>query len=90
MAFQNTDAVLLRRGLDFQGRRAFHRRFRPETVGFGVAAVLLFPLMNILAVPAFVVGATRLVNDLESFRDTAPDEARTAISLSGQLEGPTA
>ena len=90
VAFQNTDAVLLRRGLDFQGRRAFHRQFRPETVGFGVAAVLLFPLMNILAVPAFVVGATRLVNDLEAFRDTAPDEERAAISVTGQLEGPTA
>ena len=90
VAFQNTDAVLLRRGLDFQGRRAFHRRFRPETVGFGVAAVLLFPLMNILAVPAFVVGATRLVNDLEAFRDTAPEEETTAVTLSDAVEGPTA
>ncbi len=67
LAFQNTDAVLLRRGLDFTQRHGFHRRFRAETMGFGVASVLLFPLLNILAVPIFVVAATRLVNDLEQF-----------------------
>ena len=67
VAFQNTDAVLLRRGMDFRARHAFHRRFRPETLGFGVASVLLFPLMNVFAVPIFVVAATRLVNDLEEF-----------------------
>ncbi len=66
VAFQNTDAVLLRRGMDFGERRGFHSRFRAETLGFGVASVLLFPIMNILAVPVFVVAATRLVNDLES------------------------
>lgn len=66
VAFQNTDAVLLRRGLDFTQRHAFHRRFRAETIGFGVASVLLFPIMNILALPVFAVAATRLVNDLES------------------------
>jgi uncharacterized protein involved in cysteine biosynthesis len=83
VAFQNTDAVLLRRGLVFRERRGFHRRFRPETLGFGIAAVLLFPLMNVLAVPIFVVGATRLVNDLEEVRDT-PSEAETAAILAAE------
>ena len=72
VAFQNTDAVLLRRGMDFTQRHEFHHRFRPETLGFGVASVLLFPLMNIFAVPIFVVAATRLVNDLEEYRAAPP------------------
>ncbi len=79
VAFQNTDAVLLRRGLDFLERQAFHHRFRPETLGFGVASVLLFPVMNVLAVPVFVVAATRLVNDLEAVRDQPSDEETAAI-----------
>lgn len=81
VAFQNTDAVLLRRGMDFTQRHEFHRRFRPETLGFGVASVLLFPIMNVLAVPIFVVAATRLVNDLEEYRaaptgSSSPDSER--------------
>lgn len=79
VAFESTDAVLLRRGMDFAERRAFHRRFRPETLGFGVASVLLFPFLNLLAVPIFVVAATRLVNDLEAVRDSPSDEDIAAI-----------
>ena len=79
VAFENTDAVLLRRGMNFKERRAFHRRFRPETLGFGVASVLLFPLLNVFAVPIFVVAATRLVNDLEAVRDQPSDEETKAI-----------
>lgn len=83
VAFQNTDAVLLRRGLDFRERQEFHRRFRSETLGFGVASVLLFPIMTVLAVPVFVVAATRLVNDLEAVRDT-PSEEETAAILAAE------
>jgi uncharacterized protein involved in cysteine biosynthesis len=79
VAFQSTDAVLLRRGMDFRQRQDFHRRFRPETVGFGVASVLLFPILTVIAVPVFVVAATRLVNDLEAVRDDARDEETAAI-----------
>jgi len=85
VAFQNTDAVLLRRGMDFLERQAFHHRFRPETLGFGVASVLLFPLMNVLAVPVFVVAATRLVNDLEAVRDTPSEEETAAIIAAEDL-----
>jgi uncharacterized protein involved in cysteine biosynthesis len=79
VAFQNTDAVLLRRGLDFRGRQVFHHRFRPETLGFGVASVLLFPLMTVLAVPVFVVAATRLVSDLEAVQEAPTEEEMAAI-----------
>ena len=79
VAFENTDAVLLRRGLEFRERQAFHKRFRPETLGFGVASVLLFPILNVLAVPIFVVAATRLVNELEAVQAQPPDEDVAAI-----------
>ena len=85
VAFQSTDSVLLRRGMDFLERQAFHRRFRPETVGFGVASVLLFPLMTVLAVPVFVVAATRLVNDLEAVRDQPTDEETAAIITAEEM-----
>jgi CysZ protein len=75
VAFENTDAVLLRRGMAFRERQGFHRRFRPETLGFGVASVLLFPLLNVFAVPIFVVAATRLVNDLEAVSEQRTGEA---------------
>ena len=85
VAFQSTDSVLLRRGMDFLERQAFHHRFRPETLGFGVASVLLFPLMTVLAVPVFVVAATRLVNDLEAVRDQPSDEETAAIIAAEEL-----
>lgn len=86
VAFENTDAVLLRRGLDFSARRAFHRRFRPETLGFGVAAMLLFPILNVFAVPIFVVAATRLVMDLEAVRDQPTDEETAAILAAEDIQ----
>lgn len=79
VAFQNTDSVLLRRGMGFTQRREFHARFRAETLGFGVAAVLLFPVINVFAVPVFVVAATRLVNDLEGVADSPSEEETAAI-----------
>jgi len=79
VAFQSTDSVLLRRGMDFLARQRFHHRFRPETLGFGVSSVLLFPIMTVLAVPIFVVAATRLVNDLEAVEDSPSEEETLAI-----------
>ena len=94
VAFESTDAVLLRRGLDFAARQEFHRRFRPETLGFGVASVLLFPIMTVLAVPVFVVAATRLVNDLETVQGTPSEEETAAIIAAEELgavpKGPSA
>jgi CysZ protein len=66
LAFQQTDAALARHGLDFRSRRLWHRRWRAESLGFGLAALvaLLLPLANLLLAPALVVGATRLVLEL--------------------------
>jgi len=57
---------LERRGLHLAGRVRFVWRHRAQTLGFGVTAFLLFlvPLMNVLAMPGAVVGATLLVRRL--------------------------
>jgi uncharacterized protein involved in cysteine biosynthesis len=63
MAVNQTDGVLARRGLDFEERRAWHRRLRLESLGFGLAAVwtLLIPIANLLLLPLLAIGATLLV-----------------------------
>jgi CysZ protein len=57
---------LERRGLHLAGRLRFVWRHRGQTLGFGITAFLLFlvPLMNLLAMPGAVVGATLLVRRL--------------------------
>jgi len=67
LALQETEPALARRGLDFAARRAWHRRWRAESVGFGLAGLLLLgiPCVNFLLAPALVVGGTLLVNELE-------------------------
>lgn len=82
LAFQQTDATLARRGFDFAARRAWHRHWKLESLGFGVAGLvtLLVPLANVLVVPALAVGGTLLVLELEDQlippdRGTAPPEA---------------
>jgi CysZ protein len=66
LAFQNTDPALARRGLGFAERRAWHRRHRPESLGFGLAslACLLVPCAGLLMIPALVTGGTLLVLEL--------------------------
>ena len=67
LALQQTDPALTRRGLEFKARRRWHGRFRPESLGFGAAGLLLLlvPLANLLLIPALTVGATRLVMELD-------------------------
>jgi uncharacterized protein involved in cysteine biosynthesis len=71
LAFQTTESVLSRRGLDFAARRAWHAAFRAESLGFGLGGlvVLLVPCSGLLLAPIFApalaVGATRLVLELE-------------------------
>lgn len=57
---------LERRGLRLRARLAFIWRHRRFTVAFGVATFGLFlvPLMNILAMPGAIVGATLLAREL--------------------------
>jgi CysZ protein len=66
LAFQHTDAPLARRGLGFEARRAWHRRWRAESLGFGLAGLitLIVPFANFLLAPALTVGATLLVLEL--------------------------
>lgn len=67
MSFQMTDPALTRRGLSFGDKRRWHRRWRAESTGFGLAGMvsLFVPLANLLLGPALVAGGTLLVLDLE-------------------------
>jgi uncharacterized protein involved in cysteine biosynthesis len=67
LAYQETDSPLTRRGLDFARRRHWHRAWRWESLGFGLAglAVLVVPFANLLLAPALTVGGTRLVLEIE-------------------------
>ena len=72
IAFQFSDPPLTRRGLGFRQKRAWHRRHRPEVLGFGLAGLvaLLVPFADLLVAPSLAVGGTLLVLDLED-RDGA-------------------
>src|SRR4029450_5473904 len=65
---------LERRGVHLAGRLQFVWRHRAQTLGFGVTAFLLFlvPLMNVLAMPGAVVGATLLVRRARGGRAGPP------------------
>lgn len=96
LAFQQTDSPLARRGRSFGERRRWHSEWRPESLGFGLAGLLLLviPIANLIAVPALAVGATRLVIELEAIgspeatppatgeKDAPPEKADTAPASS--------
>jgi CysZ protein len=67
IAHQHTEAALARRGLGFEARREWHRRWRAESMGFGLAGLvtLIVPFANFLLAPALAVGGTLLVLELE-------------------------
>jgi uncharacterized protein involved in cysteine biosynthesis len=67
LALQQTDLPLTRRGLTFSQRRAWHRRWRPESLGFGLAGLitLLVPFANVLIAPVLTVAGTLFVLELE-------------------------
>lgn len=67
LAFQQTEAPLARRGLDFASRREWHRCWKAESLGFGLAGLvtLVVPLANLLLTPVLAVGGTLLVLELE-------------------------
>jgi uncharacterized protein involved in cysteine biosynthesis len=67
LAFQLTDSPLARRGRSFSERRRWHREWRWESLGFGLAGLLVLavPLANLLLAPGLAVGATRLVVEIE-------------------------
>ena len=43
------------------------------------------PLLTVLAVPVFVVAATRLVNDLEAVQDSPSEEETAAIIAAEEM-----
>jgi uncharacterized protein involved in cysteine biosynthesis len=53
--------------MDFGQRRAWHRQYRPESMGFGLVglALLFVPLANFLLASALTVGGTLMVLELE-------------------------
>jgi CysZ protein len=79
LAFQQTDVPLARRGRDFRARRAWHRRYRAESIGFGLAGLvtLIVPFANLLIGPALAVGGTLLVIEFEEGLPV-PDPAQPA------------
>lgn len=88
LALQETDGTLSRRGLSFDARREWHRRWRPESLGFGLAGLvaLAVPLANLLLAPALAVGATRLVLELEALTVAAEAAARESGESRGNPE----
>jgi CysZ protein len=78
LAFQQTDATLARRGMSFGERRKWHRYWKLESMGFGMAGLvtLVVPLANFLVGPALAVGGTLLVLELED-QLIPPDVAAT-------------
>ena len=81
LALQQTDVPLARRGLAFGARRAWHRKWRAESLGFGLLGLvtLVVPLANLLLAPALAVGGTLLVLELEEDL-VVPDRAAPAAA----------
>jgi CysZ protein len=67
VAMEMTDFALTRHGASMADKLAWHRRWLPESQGFGLAGMLglLVPFANILIGPSLVTGATLLVLDIE-------------------------
>ncbi len=67
VAMQMTDFALTRHGAAIAEKLAWHRRWLPESQGFGLAGMLglLVPFANVLIGPSLVTGATLLVLDIE-------------------------
>jgi CysZ protein len=64
LALEYADYPLGNRGLDFKAQRRLLRRYWPLALGFGGMTLLLtlIPLLNFLAMPAAVIGATLMWN----------------------------
>ena len=84
LSFQQTEAPLSRRGLSFTARRQWHRRWRPESLGFGLAGLvtLLVPVANLFLTPALTAGAALFVLELEP---QEPGGSESSIPLTYRL-----
>jgi uncharacterized protein involved in cysteine biosynthesis len=88
VALQMTDPALSRRGMSFADKRRWHREWRVETQGFGLAGMLglIVPLANLLLGPALVTGGTLLVLELE---DVTGPRTRTTDAGAGEADAAT-
>jgi uncharacterized protein involved in cysteine biosynthesis len=73
LSFQQTAFALQRRGLGVTARRKWHGEWQAESLGFGVAGLVLLPLAAPILAPALAIGATLLVLEIEG--DPPPAEA---------------
>lgn len=66
LSHQVTEVPLNRHGLDFDQRRTWHRAWRAESIGLGLAGVafLLIPVLDLLLAPVLMVAGTLLVTEL--------------------------
>jgi uncharacterized protein involved in cysteine biosynthesis len=64
---QTLEAALTRLGYDAGARRAWHREWRWESLGFGLAGLMALVVfgLNFLLAPALALGAQRLVAEIE-------------------------
>jgi uncharacterized protein involved in cysteine biosynthesis len=71
VAMEMTDFALTRHGASMSDKLAWHRRWLPESQGFGLAGMLglLVPFANLLIGPSLVTGATLLVLDTQEVED---------------------
>jgi CysZ protein len=85
LGFQLTDGPLTRRGLTFQEKLRWHRHWKAESLGFGLAGLLtlLVPLANLLMAPALTVGAARLVRELGGLGGGPPVRQDEALASAG-------
>jgi len=94
VAMQMTDFALARRGASVRERVAWHRRWLPESQGFGLAGMLgmLVPFANVLIAPSLVTGATLLVLDIEEIEGGPEGASRPpgSVSEEGPDPGPAA
>lgn len=88
VALQMTDPALTRRGMRFGDKRRWHREWRAESQGFGLAGMLGFvvPLANLLLGPALVTGGTLLVLELEDAAGPRPGAAAASKAAAASPE----
>jgi CysZ protein len=77
LALQYTDYPMGNHGIRFREQRRLLKRKRLMVLGFGSAVLLLtmIPVVNFVAMPAAVIGATLMW--VEQFGDAASDESRS-------------
>jgi len=72
-ALEYNDYPLANRGLFFAEVKTHNRKHRMRSLGMGTAVFILtsIPLINFLAMPIAVAGATKLVNNIDKKTDAA-------------------